>query len=108
LGFGAQSLWDWSNKSERAIQQAFATALVGRTSLVIAHRLSTVQTADQILVLQNGRIVEQGRHEELVRAGNLYAKLYLKQFKEPSKGDEDSRWLLATASAASGRMQFFA
>jgi len=77
------------SESERAIQQAFATALVGRTSLVIAHRLSTVQAADQILVLQNGRIMERGRHEELLRAGNLYAKLYLKQFKEPAKNDKD-------------------
>jgi ATP-binding cassette, subfamily B, bacterial len=71
--------------AERAIQQAFATALAGRTSLVIAHRLSTVQTADQILVLEHGRVVERGRHEDLVRAGNLYAQLYLKQFKEPPK-----------------------
>ncbi len=70
------------SQSELAIQQAFAKALAGRTSLVIAHRLSTVQMADQILVLQQGRIVERGRHEELVRAGNLYAQLYLKQFKE--------------------------
>jgi ATP-binding cassette subfamily B protein len=70
------------SESERAIQRAFAIALAGRTSLVIAHRLSTVQAADQILVLQQGRIVERGRHEELVRAGNLYAQLYLKQFKE--------------------------
>lgn len=68
--------------AEGAIQQAFSEALVGRTSLVIAHRLSTVQMADQILVLQHGRIVERGRHDELVRAGNLYAELYLKQFKE--------------------------
>ncbi len=66
---------------ERAIQQAFTTALAGRTSLVIAHRLSTVQTADQILVLQQGRIVERGRHDDLVRAGNLYAQLYQRQFK---------------------------
>ncbi|HUC84266.1 MAG TPA: ABC transporter ATP-binding protein [Candidatus Acidoferrales bacterium] len=71
---------------ERAIQQAFTYALAGRTSLVIAHRLSTVQTADQILVLQHGRIVERGRHEELVRAGNLYAQLYARQFKESAKG----------------------
>jgi ATP-binding cassette, subfamily B, bacterial len=71
------------SESERAIQQAFAIALKGRTSLVIAHRLSTVQNADQILVLQHGRIVERGRHNDLVRAGNLYAQLYLKQFKEP-------------------------
>jgi ATP-binding cassette subfamily B protein len=74
------------SEAERAIQQAFAVALAGRTSLVIAHRLSTVQTADQILVLQHGRIVERGRHEELVRAGNLYSQLYLKQFKESAKG----------------------
>jgi ATP-binding cassette subfamily B protein len=74
------------SESERAIQQAFSIALAGRTSLVIAHRLSTVQTADQILVLQHGRIVERGRHEELVRAGNLYSQLYLKQFREPVKG----------------------
>jgi ATP-binding cassette subfamily B protein len=67
--------------AELAIQQAFAVALAGRTSLVIAHRLSTVQTADQILVLQQGRIIERGRHDDLVRAGNLYAQLYLKQFK---------------------------
>lgn len=73
------------SEAELAIQQAFAVALAGRTSLVIAHRLSTVQSADQILVIQHGRIVERGRHEELVRAGNLYAQLYQKQFKEPAK-----------------------
>jgi ATP-binding cassette subfamily B protein len=71
------------SEAEQAIQKAFAIALAGRTSLVIAHRLSTVQAADQILVLKHGRIVERGRHDELVRAGNLYAQLYLKQFKEP-------------------------
>lgn len=73
------------SEAEQAIQQAFDVALAGRTSLVIAHRLSTVQSADQILVLQHGRIVERGRHEELVRSGNLYSQLYLKQFKESSK-----------------------
>jgi ATP-binding cassette subfamily B protein len=66
--------------SERAIQQAFATALAGRTSLVIAHRLSTVQNASQILVLEKGRIVERGRHDDLLKAGALYAELYRKQF----------------------------
>ncbi len=72
------------SEAEQAIQQAFATALAGRTSLVIAHRLSTVQAADQILVLREGRIVERGRHEELLRAGELYAQLYHKQFSERS------------------------
>ncbi len=68
------------SQSEGAIQQAFSTALAGRTSLVIAHRLSTVQSASQILVLDGGRIVERGRHEELLRSGHLYARLYEKQF----------------------------
>lgn len=74
------------SQSERAIQQAFATALAGRTSLVIAHRLSTVQNAQQILVLNHGRIVERGRHEDLVRAGGLYATLYHKQFVSGGRG----------------------
>jgi ATP-binding cassette subfamily B protein len=68
------------SESERAIQEAFRCALQGRTSLVIAHRLSTVQNADQILVLNQGRIVERGRHEELLGAGGLYAQLYRTQF----------------------------
>jgi ATP-binding cassette subfamily B protein len=68
------------SESERAIQLAFRTALAGRTSLVIAHRLSTVQNADQILVLDQGRIVERGRHEELLAAGRLYAQLHRTQF----------------------------
>ena len=59
------------SEAEHAIKQAFDIALAGRTSLVIAHRLSTVQNANQILVLQHGQIVERGRHEELVRAGKL-------------------------------------
>ncbi len=68
------------SESERAIQLAFRTALAGRTALVIAHRLSTVQNADQILVLDKGRIIERGRHEELLEAGKLYAQLYRTQF----------------------------
>jgi ATP-binding cassette subfamily B protein len=68
------------SESEAAVQRALSVALAGRTSLVIAHRLSTVRNADQILVLDQGRIVERGRHEELIAAGGLYAELYRTQF----------------------------
>lgn len=63
------------NQTERAIQQALDRLMIGRTTFVIAHRLSTVRRADQILVLDHGRIVERGRHGELLAAGGLYAKL---------------------------------
>ncbi len=69
------------SESEAAVQQALATALEGRTSLVIAHRLSTVREADMILVLDRGRIVERGRHDELLAAGGHYAELYRIQFE---------------------------
>jgi ATP-binding cassette subfamily B protein len=68
------------SESEAAVQRALKTALAGRTSLVIAHRLSTIRDADQILVIDDGRIVERGRHEELLLAGGLYAELYRTQF----------------------------
>ncbi|HEX6970180.1 MAG TPA: ABC transporter ATP-binding protein [Micromonosporaceae bacterium] len=70
-------------ESEAAVQRALSAALSGRTALVIAHRLSTVRDADQILVLDDGRIVERGRHEELIAAGGLYAELYRTQFAVP-------------------------
>ncbi|GGZ15046.1 ABC transporter [Streptomyces inusitatus] len=71
------------SESEAAVQRALSTALKGRTSLVIAHRLSTVREADQILVVDGGRIVERGVHDELLAAGGLYAELYRTQFSRP-------------------------
>jgi ATP-binding cassette subfamily B protein len=68
------------SESEAAVQQALRVALAGRTSLVIAHRLSTIREADQILVIDDGRIRERGRHDELLSAGGLYADLYRTQF----------------------------
>jgi ATP-binding cassette subfamily B protein len=68
------------SESEAAVQEALDTALSGRTSLVIAHRLSTIRGADRILVVDDGRIVEVGDHDELLRAGRLYAELYRTQF----------------------------
>jgi ATP-binding cassette subfamily B protein len=68
------------SESERAVQLALKHALTGRTSLVIAHRLSTVRDADKILVLEAGHVVESGRHEDLLAAGGLYADLYNTQF----------------------------
>ena len=65
------------------VQRAMARLMKGRTSFVIAHRLSTIRDADTILVMNAGRIVEQGRHEDLLAAGGFYAELYQSQFAEP-------------------------
>jgi len=72
------------SESEAAVQRALDSALSGRTSLVIAHRLSTVRNADLILVVDDGRIVERGTHSELLGRGGLYADLYRTQFAEDS------------------------
>jgi ABC-type multidrug transport system fused ATPase/permease subunit len=72
--------------SEAAVQQALAEALAGRTSIVIAHRLSTVRAADVILVVEGGRIVERGTHFELLAAGGRYAELYETQFGSQEAG----------------------
>ena len=72
-------------QTERTIQQALQTLLAGRTSFVIAHRLSTVAAAHAIYVMDHGRVVESGRHEELVTSGGLYSVLHREQFgPEPS------------------------
>ncbi|QWB28096.1 MULTISPECIES: ABC transporter ATP-binding protein [Streptomyces] len=73
------------NTSEAAVQEALTEALDGRTAVVIAHRLSTVRSADQILVVEAGRIVERGTHEELLAAGERYAELYRTQFGETER-----------------------
>jgi ATP-binding cassette, subfamily B, bacterial len=70
--------------SEAAVQAALGEALAGRTAVVIAHRLSTVRAADIILVIEDGRIVEQGTHTELLAAGGRYEELYRTQFEQPS------------------------
>jgi ATP-binding cassette, subfamily B, bacterial len=75
------------SESEVAVQAALAQALAGRTSLVIAHRLSTVLGADQILVVENGVVGERGTHQELLAAGGLYAELYRTQFATQVRGD---------------------
>ncbi len=69
------------SESEALIQEALKRLMVGRTSIVIAHRLSTILAADQILIMDRGRIVERGTHADLLARGGLYAHLYETQFR---------------------------
>ena len=67
--------------SEKLIKDALAKLMKNRTSVVIAHRLSTIIHCDKIIVISNGRVVEEGKHQELLDKNGLYANLYLKQFE---------------------------
>ncbi|MBA8794232.1 ATP-binding cassette subfamily B protein [Friedmanniella endophytica] len=79
------------SESEAAVQRALDTAMEGRTSIVIAHRLSTVREADQILVVSDGRIAQRGTHADLLAEGGLYAELYRTQFAEGQTRDAAAR-----------------
>ena len=68
-------------RTEMKIQDAFAKMMKGRTSFVVAHRLSTIKEADVILVMNNGKIIEKGNHSELLRADGFYANLWNSQFE---------------------------
>ena len=67
-------------RTEQRIQRAFTKLMNGRTSFIVAHRLSTIKEADLILVMNNGNIIEQGTHSELLEKGGFYAQLYNSQF----------------------------
>jgi ABC-type multidrug transport system fused ATPase/permease subunit len=69
---------------EAQIERALEELMKGRTSIVVAHRLSTIQNADRILVIHHGRIRESGTHQELLRRGGLYARLHKLQFAAPA------------------------
>jgi ATP-binding cassette subfamily B protein len=71
-------------RTEMRIQKAFASMMEGRTSFIVAHRLSTILEADKILVMKDGNIIEQGRHEELLALGGFYTQLYNSQFADIS------------------------
>ncbi|MGN6757913.1 MAG: ABC transporter ATP-binding protein [Thermomicrobiales bacterium] len=88
------------NESEAAIQSALARLLRDRTTIVIAHRLSTVERADRIVVLDQGQIVEQGRHADLLARGGLYHRLYTRNFTEPAPDEEPTPAVIASSSVA--------
>ena len=68
-------------RTELKVQDAFARLMQGRTSFVVAHRLSTIRTADLILVMRDGNVIEQGTHDELLALGGFYSELYYSQFE---------------------------
>ncbi len=91
------------SESEALIQEALERVMVGRTSLVIAHRLSTVRAADRILVLDGGRLVEQGTHEVLLEKDGLYARMYRTQFLGKGSGERVRPPAFETPAGNGGR-----
>ncbi|MBR5364040.1 MAG: ABC transporter ATP-binding protein [Oscillospiraceae bacterium] len=77
-------------RTEQKIQSAFRTMMQGRTSFIVAHRLSTIREADLILVMKDGHIIEQGNHDSLLKAGGFYAELYQSQFARADQTDPDT------------------
>ncbi len=77
------------SRSEKAIQEALSEVMKHRTTLVIAHRLSTIENADQIIVLEKGRVIESGTHEDLLHRGEAYSRLYQAQFGQNDNGNQD-------------------
>jgi len=83
------------SENEKLVQEALDRLMVGRTSVVIAHRLSTIVDSDQIIVIQNGRIVERGTHDELIRMNGVYKRLGRRQFGLKSKAEEGAKAIAA-------------
>jgi ABC-type multidrug transport system fused ATPase/permease subunit len=92
--------------TEMIVQQGLQRLLHGRTAIVIAHRLSTIKHADQIVVLQQGRVVEQGTHEELLQRKGVYATLYAMSFRHVTTADEEVTLESASQALFSGRDSF--
>lgn len=90
------------NESEKLVQQAIRKLMGDKTTLVIAHRLSTIQNADIILVMENGEIVESGRHEELLAAEGRYHDLYYSQLEQEEDGETDSEAMELAITGARG------